>query len=69
MWGLNGSFVIADFANPPSIVYVETPWTGLVVERPEDVAAVILTYDTLRTEALPRAASQEFLREVAKTWT
>src|SRR5215471_17670012 len=67
--GLTGSFVIADFAAAPSIVYLETALTGLVVERPEDVGAVILRYDTLRTEALPRAASLELLREVAKTWT
>ncbi len=67
--GLNGSFVIADFAEAPSIVFLETSWTGLVIERPEDVAEVTLTYDTLKTEALPRAASLNLLREVAKTWT
>ena len=67
--GVNGSFVIADFATTPSIVYLETALTGLVVERAEDVAAVTLTYDTLKTEALPRAASLGLLREVAKTWT
>jgi len=67
--GLLGAFVIADFAGAPSIVYLETALTGLVVERAEDVAAVTLRYDTLRSEALPRSASLELLREVAKTWT
>ena len=67
--GLAGAFVIADFANAPSIVYLETALTGLVVERPEDVSAVTLRYETLKNEALPRAASLELLREVAKTWT
>jgi len=67
--GLAGAFVIADFAKAPSIVYLETALTGLVVERPEDVSAVTLRYETLKTEALPRAASLELLREVAKTWT
>ena len=67
--GVNGSFVIADFANAPSIVYLETALTGLVVERPEDVAAVRLTYDTLRSEAMSRAASLELLQEVANSWT
>ena len=67
--GLVGAFVIADFASAPSIVYLETALTGLVVERPEDVSAVTLRYETLKTEALPRAASLELLREVAKTWT
>src|SRR6266480_2910929 len=63
--GVNGAFVIADFANAPSIVYLETALTGLVVERQEDVAAVRLTYDTLRSEAMSRAASLELLQEVA----
>src|SRR5579863_2293993 len=67
--GLAGAFVIADFAASPSIVYLETALTGLVIERQEDVAAVTLTYDTLKTESLPRAASLDLLREVAKTWT
>ena len=57
------------FRGAPSIVYLETALTGLVVERPEDVSAVTLRYETLKTEALPRAASLELLREVAKTWT
>lgn len=67
--GLAGAFVIADFQAAPSIVYLETALTGLVVERPADVSAVTLRYETLKTEALPRAASLELLREVAKTWT
>ena len=53
--------MIAEFAN--------AALTGLVVERPEDVAAVTLTYETLRAEALPRAGSLEMLEEVARTWT
>lgn len=67
--GLLGAFVIAEFANAPSIVYLETSLTGMIVERPEDVAAVTLRYDALKSEALPRTASLELLREVAKTWT
>src|SRR6266516_312519 len=67
--GVNGSFVIADFANAPSIVYLETALTGLVVERQEDVAAVRLTYDTLRSEAMSRAASLELLQDVANSGT
>ena len=67
--GVNGSLVIAEFANAPTMVYLETALSGLVVERPEDVDAVALTYETLRAEALPRAGSLEMLREVAEAWT
>lgn len=67
--GVNGAFMIADCKNAPSVVYLETALTGLVVEKPEDVAAVTLVYETLRAEALPRAGSLETLKEVAKSWT
>jgi hypothetical protein len=67
--GVNGAFVIADFADTPSIVYLETALTGLVVERPEDVAAVTLSYETLRAEALSRSGSLDKLKEVQQTWT
>jgi Domain of unknown function (DUF5753) len=64
-----GTFVIADFADAPSIVYLETALTGLVVERPEDVAAVTLSYETLRAEALSRSGSLDKLKEVRQIWT
>jgi transcriptional regulator with XRE-family HTH domain len=67
--GVNGAFLIADCKNAPSVVYLETALTGLVVDNPEDVAAVTLTYETLRGEALPRARSLEMLKEVSKSWT
>jgi transcriptional regulator with XRE-family HTH domain len=67
--GLNGSFVVADFADAPSIAYLETALTGMIIERREEVAAVRVSYDGLRTEALPRAASTQLLKDVAKEWT
>jgi transcriptional regulator with XRE-family HTH domain len=67
--GLNGSFIIADFADAPSIVYLETALTGMIIEQREQVAAVRISYDGLRTEALPRAASTQLLKDVAKSWT
>jgi transcriptional regulator with XRE-family HTH domain len=67
--GASGAFVIADCKNAPSVVYLETALTGLVIDRPEDVATVTLIYETLRGEALPRAGSLEMLKEVAKSWT
>jgi transcriptional regulator with XRE-family HTH domain len=67
--GVNGAFAIADFADAPSVVYLETALTGMIVERRDQVDAVRVTYDGLRTEALPRAASARLLREAEKTWT
>ena len=66
---MNGAFVIAEFADSPAVVYLETTLTGVVVERPGDVAALNLIYETLRAEALPRAGSLRKIEEVAKEWT
>jgi transcriptional regulator with XRE-family HTH domain len=67
--GLAGSFAIADFEDAASVGYVETALRGQPVEEPKDVAALNLTWDTLRAETLPRAASLALLEEVAKSWT
>ena len=63
--GLNGSFVIAESADTPTIVYLETAMTGFTAERPEHVAMVRLAYETLRAEALSPAASLSLMEEVA----
>jgi hypothetical protein len=41
----------------------------MIIESREQVAAVRVSYDGLRTEALPRAASTRLLKDVAKEWT
>lgn len=67
--GLNGSFVIAESADAPSIVYLETAMTGFTIEHPEHVAVVRLAYETLRAEALSPAASLALMEEIAQIWT
>jgi len=67
--GVNGSFVIADFADAPGIAYLETALTGWIVERRDQVDTIRVIYDGLRAEALPRAASAQLVRESAKLWT
>jgi transcriptional regulator with XRE-family HTH domain len=67
--GLAGAFIIADFEDAPSIGYQDGALRGQPVEEREDVAALDLTWATLRGEALPRAASLALLEEAAKSWT
>jgi transcriptional regulator with XRE-family HTH domain len=67
--GVNGSFVIADFAETPSVAYLESALTGWLVERRDQVETVCAIYDGLRSEALPRAASARLVKEAAKLWT
>jgi hypothetical protein len=43
--------------------------SGQIVEAPEGIAALAVLWDTLKSEALSRAASLELIEEVAKTWT
>jgi transcriptional regulator with XRE-family HTH domain len=68
--GLAGAgFAIADLENRTSIGYQETALRGESVVDPQDVAALAVTFDRLRTEALPRAVSLALLEEAATTWT
>lgn len=68
--GLLGAFVIADFPDEPGIAYLETVAGGQITEEPSTVAGVALTFDTLRSEALPWRASRDLIRKVAEErWT
>jgi hypothetical protein len=68
--GLLGHFVVADLGDTPSIAYLETAITGQVVEAPSVVSQAGLIFDTLRSEALPRAASKNLIVKVAEErWT
>lgn len=68
--GLLGGFAIASAAGAPATVYMESPDEGQTTNLPSVVAKVSATYDTLRAEALPRAASRDLIRKVAEEqWT
>jgi transcriptional regulator with XRE-family HTH domain len=68
--GLLGAFVVADFPDAPSVAYLETVAGGQISEEASLVADVALTFDTLRSEALPRRASRDLMMEVAEgRWT
>jgi len=65
--GLLGAFAIAGFAgDAPGIVYFESPDEGQTTRDPVTVARIILTFDTLRSEALPRGASRDLIMKAAE---
>jgi transcriptional regulator with XRE-family HTH domain len=66
--GLLGAFVIASFDGAGDIVYLETAASGQVTETPSVIAEITLTYDMLRSEALPRTASRELIMKVAEQY-
>jgi transcriptional regulator with XRE-family HTH domain len=67
--GLNGTFIIADFKESPSVGCVQTAVGTQVLRGRTEVAELELTWDTLRSETLPRGASMALLEEAAKAWS
>jgi hypothetical protein len=67
--GMLGAFMIADFEDAPSVGYQEMVVGAQSLEAPEQIGLLDFTWNTVRSEALPRAASVELLEEVAKSWT
>jgi hypothetical protein len=69
--GLLGAFAIAGFADDAGgIVYFESPDEGETTQDSATVASMILTFDTLRSEALPRGASRDLIVGIAEEiWT
>ena len=64
-----GAFVVAEFAGQPSVAYQDTALRGMIVDNADDVASLMVLWDTIKAEALPRAASLQLIEEVAKSWT
>jgi len=67
--GLLGAFAIAEHSETARVGYLETVTNGLVVETGSVVAELMLTFDTLRSEALPRGVSRETILKEAESWT
>jgi transcriptional regulator with XRE-family HTH domain len=66
--GLLGAFVIA--GNNTDTVYLETAAAGQITELPSVVEEITLTWEALRSEALPHRASRELIARVAEErWT
>jgi transcriptional regulator with XRE-family HTH domain len=68
--GLLGGFVIADLDGVPGMVYLETAAEGQIADSPAIVTYTTFSFDSLRSEALPRAASRDLITKVARErWT
>jgi transcriptional regulator with XRE-family HTH domain len=64
--GLLGAFVIAELDDSPPIAYLENAAEGETVEDPSVLARLALTFDNLRSKALPDAASRDMIAKVAE---
>jgi transcriptional regulator with XRE-family HTH domain len=64
--GLLGAFVIAELDDSPPIAYLETAAEGETVEDPSVLARLALTFDNLRSKALPDVASRDMIVKIAE---
>jgi transcriptional regulator with XRE-family HTH domain len=67
--GLNGPFVIATAPDDSDVIYLDNQLHGEVIDRKEDVRAVVRAWESIRSEAMPHRLSVELLSEVAERWT
>jgi transcriptional regulator with XRE-family HTH domain len=68
--GLLGAFILADLSDGGRILYQETATEGIVTDAASVMHGAGLIFDTLRSEALPRAASRDLIMKVAEErWT
>lgn len=67
--GLAGAFILAKSPEGGEVAHLDTPLRAYVTDQPEDVDSLQRRWEKLRGEALPRRASRELIRELAKSWT
>ena len=61
-----GAFVIAEFADAAAVAYQDAASSGQIIEYAAEVRSLAVTWDTLRLDALPRAASLSLIKEAAR---
>jgi len=66
--GLLGAFAIAEAEETARVGYLETVTEGFIVESASVVSEIMLTFDTLRSEALTRGASRDLIMKRAEEY-
>jgi len=67
--GLTAGITIAADPDGKQAAHLDTGIQGMTVAEPALVAKAVNLFDTLRAEALPRAASLEMITEAMNRWT
>jgi hypothetical protein len=67
--GLRGSFVLMDFAAGPATGWQDGAVRGQAVADADGLAALTVTWDTLKAETLSRPVSLKLIEEAGRTWT
>jgi transcriptional regulator with XRE-family HTH domain len=66
--GLTGAFVIAETAESPAIVYLDSVLDGTVFQETDTAEDMIALFDALRTEARTGSVSLRLIEEKARWW-
>lgn len=68
--GISGSFVLATLDDKSEVAYVEAITGGQVMGAPDDLAAVAVAWESIRSQALPVDMSIDLIkRTVEERWT
>lgn len=67
--GLSGAFAIGSDGQSDTAVYLETGIQGMTVRDPKLIARAVSMFDHLRSEALPRSQTHEFLSKTGERWS
>lgn len=66
--GLAGAFILADLPDGSRAGYVDNQLAAQIVEHPDGVASLGLSWESIRGAALPLGQTLNLLEEAAKTW-
>jgi len=66
--GLTGPFVLARSADGGWVGFMDNQLEGVVMDRTEEVAALLARWESVRNEALPRRQSIELIKELVRPW-
>lgn len=67
--GLSGAFAIGSNGLADTAVYLETGIQGMTVRDPRLITRAVSMFDHLRSEALPRSQTLEFLARTGERWS
>jgi transcriptional regulator with XRE-family HTH domain len=67
--GLQGAFILANGRGMPDTAYIESITLNQITADPARVLEVKSRYEMLHGDALPRQASRDLIKEMAKQWT
>jgi transcriptional regulator with XRE-family HTH domain len=66
--GVRGPFTVATLEGGKEVAYTEGAFGGTVSTRPEDIATVITSWESIRGGALPVDMSLDLIAQIAEEW-